>query len=406
MTSIGGDSGWASRLATTDGGIAVINLQSARQRSWNRFWRAPEQPGIAELIVEQEQLTAQFVGDQSAFDRLEMLANELARAEPESARTALLAAQVACSTHRFAEARAGVAQARDRGADFDAIDRLLLTIDQATGKNLPSVLAARRARAARPGRWEERIPLGALLADLGQFEEAEETYLEALRAYPGVSPFAPAWVCFQLGVLWGESVPAPCVDRAAQWYRNAIEILPCYVKARVHLAEICLDRGQVAEARALLTPVLESGDPEVAWRLADVAAAAGDDAEASRFLMAARAGFEALLSKHPLAFADHGAEFYAGSGGDPLRAYELAQLNLANRPTLRAFELAHTTALAAGDQFAADALLVHARERWQGMAAFESSELALSPTRVERNGPQGGHSLNTTQEQEKADART
>ena len=73
----------------TDGDIAVINLQSARQRSWNRFWRAPEQPGTAELIVEQEQLTAQFVGDLSAFERLEMLSYELARAEPESGQNGL-----------------------------------------------------------------------------------------------------------------------------------------------------------------------------------------------------------------------------------------------------------------------------------------------------------------------------
>ena len=220
------DSGSALRLAMTDGGIAVINLQSARQRSWNRFWRAPERTGIAELILEQEQLTAQFVGDLSAFDRLEMLANELARAEPESGRAPLVAAQVACSTHRFAEARTSVAQAMARGAESDAIDRLMLSIDQATGKNLPSVLAARRIRAARPGQWEERIPLGALLADLGEYEEAEETYLEALREYPDVSPFDPAWVCFQLGVLWGECVPVPEPRRAAQWYRKAVELSP------------------------------------------------------------------------------------------------------------------------------------------------------------------------------------
>lgn len=365
MTSVDGDLGSALRLAMTDGGIAIVNLQSARQRSWNRFWRAPEQPGTAELIVEQEQLTTQFVGDLSAFDRLEMLANELARAEPESGRSLLVAAQVACSTHRFAEARASAAQARARGAESDAIDRLMLSINQATGENLRSVLAARRERAAQPGRWEERIPLGALLADLGRFDEAEKTYLDALRDYPDVSPFAPAWVCFQLGALWGETVPEPQPDRAADWYRRAVDILPCYVKARVHLAEIYLERGQTVEACELLTPVLDCGDPEVAWRLADVAQAAGDGAESSRFLTAARSGFEALLSKHPLAFADHGAEFYAGSGGDALRAYELAQLNLANRPTRRAFEQAHLTALAAGDQCAADALLVRARECWQ-----------------------------------------
>ena len=327
------------RLAATSGDIAAINLESARQRSWSRFWRAPEQPQIAEAIVEQEHLTAQFIGDLAAFDRLEMLVNELGRVEPESARTALIAAQVACGTHRFSEARDSLRQAVARGATSDAASRLLLTLDQATGNDLPAVLAARRERAARPGCWDELVPLGALLADLGEFDDADRTYRRALREYPDVSPFALAWACFQLGVLWGECVPVPQADRAAQWYRTAIGYLPCYVKARVHLAEIYLDRERVTEAMVLLAPALESGDPEVPWRLADIAQAAGDVGEAALHLAAAHAGFEALLAKHPLAFADHGAEFYLGSGDDPARALALAQLNLANRPTARAFEL-------------------------------------------------------------------
>jgi tetratricopeptide (TPR) repeat protein len=327
------------RFATTAGDIAAINLESARQRSWSRFWCAPQQPQIAELIVEQEQLTAQFIGDLSAFDRLEMLARELDQGERESARAALIAAQVACSMHRFAEARERLAQAAARGSPADASERLLLTLDQATATNLSAVLAVRRERAARRGHWEERIPLGALLADLGEFDEADRTFIEALRTYPDVSPFAPAWTAFQLGMLWGEIVPAPQPERAAKWYRAAIDYLPCYIKARVHLAEIYLDVGRTRDATALLAPALDSGDPEVSWRLADIAEAAGDADEAALHLAASRSGFEALLAKHPLAFADHGAEFYLGSGGDPARALELAQLNLANRPTARAFAL-------------------------------------------------------------------
>jgi tetratricopeptide (TPR) repeat protein len=364
-------------IALTAGDIAAINLESARQRSWNRFWYAPQQPQIAELIVEQEQLTAQFIGDLAAFDRLEILAAELTRVEPESARTALIATQVACSVHRFAEARASLAQAVARGAPTDATERLLLTLDQATGTNLLAVLAARRERAARPGHWAERIPLGALLADLGEFDEADRTYIEALRTYPDVSPFAPAWVSFQLGVLWGECVPAPEVERAARWYHTALDYLPCYVKARVHLAEIYLDKGCMHDAMALLAPALDSGDPEVSWRLADIAEAAGDTDEAALHLTAARSGFEALLARHPLAFADHGAEFYLGSGDDPPRAFELAKLNLANRPTLRAFEQAYSTALAAGEADAAARLRVDACERWGSTAPFQVSPLAM-----------------------------
>ena len=71
-------------------------------------------------------------------------------------------------------------------------------------------------------------------------------------------------------------------------------------------------------------PALESGDPEVSWRLADVAEAAGDADEAALHLAVARRDSRRSLAKHPLAFADHGAEFYLGSGGDPARAFELA----------------------------------------------------------------------------------
>lgn len=364
------------RAPATAGDIAVINLESARRQSWSRFWLAPERPGIAELIVEQEQLTAQFVGDLAAFDRLDMLVDAFARAEPEPGRSALIAAEVAGSTHRFAEARLALAQAVACGAPSDATDRVSLSIDQATGANLPAVLAARRQRAALPGRWGELVPLAALLADLGEFDEAERTYLRALREYPDVSPFALAWVCFQLGVLWGECVPAPQAKLAARWYSTAIDYLPCYVKARVHLAEIYLDQGRTADARAVLALALASGDPEVPWRLADVAEAEGDAVEAATQLQAARAGFEALLARHPLAFADHGAEFYSGSGGDPTRAFELARLNLANRPTLRAFEQAHSTALATGEVRVAAALLAGAHERWGSTEAFRFSPLA------------------------------
>ena len=361
----------------TNGEIAVINLKSARLQSWSQFWRAPERPRIAETIVEHEQLTAQYVGDLAAFDRLETLVNQLSRTDPEAAQASLVAAQVACATHRFAEARISLAQAVARGTPADITDRIALSLNQATGEALDEVLAARRKRAAQPGHWDELVPLGALLADLGEFAEADRTYQIALREYPDVSPFPVAWACFQLGVLWGELVPEPELKCAAQWYRKAIDYLPCYVKARVHLAEIYSSCGRNGDAEALLLPVIDIGDPEVAWRLADVLNETGRFAEAEAQLQAARAGFEALLDKHLLAFADHGAEFYAGSGGNPARALELARLNLANRPTLRAFEQAHATALAAGEALVAEELLANASTRWGSTVAFQYSPLSM-----------------------------
>jgi hypothetical protein len=54
-------------LPTTDGEIAVINLESARRRAWSRYFADPLQAGVAETVVEHEQLTLQFIGEVSAL---------------------------------------------------------------------------------------------------------------------------------------------------------------------------------------------------------------------------------------------------------------------------------------------------------------------------------------------------
>ena len=110
-------------------------------------------------------------------------------------------------------------------------------------------------------------------------------------------------------------------QRAEHWYRKAIDCLPGYVKARVHLAEIYSADGRTSDAEAILAPAIASGDPEVHWRLADVMAAQGRHAEAeAAYGDRPSPGSRRLLERHPLAFADHGAEFYAGSGNDAPRA--------------------------------------------------------------------------------------
>ncbi|MBV9998884.1 MAG: hypothetical protein JO015_07190, partial [Verrucomicrobia bacterium] len=117
----------------TDGDIAVNNLESARQQAWSRFWQAPLRPGIAEYLVEQEQLTLQFVGDPSALDRLGALVSHLDRVDAESSRTALIHAQVASMAHRFADARRYLAEAAEGRGWSEAANRLSLSIDQACG---------------------------------------------------------------------------------------------------------------------------------------------------------------------------------------------------------------------------------------------------------------------------------
>jgi tetratricopeptide (TPR) repeat protein len=327
----------------TDGEIAAINLESARRRAWARFAQDPRRPGGAETVVYDENLAAQFLGDLDALDRLQALTSQFARAD-DSFRSAFVQAEVASTVHRFAEAREHLARAVSLGAPREEVDRHSLSIDQACGVGLDAVLAARRRIATASGRLEDLVPLGALFADLERFAEADTVYRQALSSYDDVSPFPLAWACFQLGMLWGEFVPVPDQDLAARWYRRALAYLPGYVKARVHLAEIHASRDQTGDAEALLLPALSSRDPEVRWRLADVLEMQGRFEEAETQLDAARFGFEELLGRHLLAFADHAAEFYAGSGNDLPRALELARTNVANRATRRAVKQAHAIA--------------------------------------------------------------
>jgi hypothetical protein len=330
--------------SATDGEIAAMNLESARRGAWARFAREARLSGVAEAVVDHECLAAQFLGDLVALDRLEALASQFGLVD-DSYRAALVHAAVASTVHRFDDARDHLARAARMGAPREAIERQSLAIDQACGVELDAVLATRRRIATASGRLEDLVPLGAVLVDIECFREADAVYRQAFYSYQDVSPFPLAWVCFQLGMLWGELVTVPDPDLAAVWYGRAIAYLPAYVKARVHLAEIYASQDQTGDAEALLLPALSSRDPEVRWRLADVLMAQERFAEAETLLAAARLDFEGLLDKHPLAFADHAAEFYAGSGQNYRRALELARANVANRPTARALKQARTIAV-------------------------------------------------------------
>ena len=364
----------------TAGELAVINLLSSLQRAWDVLGRWPDRLSAAERVVGEEQLRAQFLGDVTALDRLTCLASELFRNNPEFTSTLLIAAQVSALVHRFADAKMHLAEAHNHGAPVDATSRVLLSVKQALGEDLQEVLKARRQIAETSSELQELVPLGALLADLGEFEEADRTYLRAIQHYRDVSPFALAWVCFQLGVLWGETVPRPQSRRAANWYEHAIGYLPSYISARVHLSEIYLDDGDLEGAEALLAPVVDSGDPEVNWRLSEVLEAQSKPVEADVQRNAARSGFESLLTRHELAFADHAAEFYLSSGADPQRACDLARVNLANRPTRRAFELAQVAALRAGNQRLASELLAQAGTQPGSTYGFAHSPFSIQTT--------------------------
>ena len=96
---------------------------------------------------------------------------------------------------------------------------------------------------------------------------------------------------------------------------------------------MCADAHDVAEPAGRLSQRLTSSDPARAEALREQGAARYDE----------------LLSRHREAFLDHGAEFFAGAGGDPVRGLALALENVALRPVPRAYLVAIDAALAATD---------------------------------------------------------
>lgn len=333
----------------TDGEIFNRNLESSLEQAWFIFHAHPERTGTLDAILDGESIRSQFFGDYSSLDRLVSLSAYLLEKKSNLASSHLFSAQVNSSRHLFATAQVHVSQAKSLGADHAICSRIQLGIDQALGINLELVLDQRLRVASKESTFENLIPLGALLADLGRFAEAHDTYTKALTSYRELSPIGLAWAFFQLGFLWGELVSEPDLEKASYYYSKAVDYLPGYTHATVHLAEIQMENGKLDRARELLSSVVGSGDPEVRWRMSELFAKEGNTQASVNELEVAKFMYEDLLTRHELAFADHAAEFYLGSGHDPQKALKLANANLVNRKTPRAYTLAIDAAEASGE---------------------------------------------------------
>jgi TPR repeat protein len=364
--------------AATDGTLALINHESILDRCWQTIDLHPDRLGIAAQLIDEEYRRSHFLGDAGALARLLVLSDTLLQQSARSGEAYLLAAQIASLVHKFAEARLYLVQANDLAADAQSVLRQQLSIDHATGHNWKGVLETRLRLSEQSPNLQNLVALGALYAEIGLYQDAENSYLNAIAQDRERSPFSLAWACFQLGVLFGETL-TPADPKAAQyWYEKAMAYLPAYTHARVHLAELHLDARHFDSALKLLQPIKDSADPEVSWRLAQLYEEVGQTGEARHHIARTQHIFEHLLTHHLLAFADHAVDFYLEEGDDSTKALQLALLNLDNRATLRAFELSVEAAQATGQDLMAQALAGRAAVQWGHLPAFEYSTLKAS----------------------------
>jgi tetratricopeptide (TPR) repeat protein len=309
---------------TTHGSIALDNLGDQLQRQG-------EDPAALDLWL----LRLQFLADYRVLDR----AAALAEARPETSGDHLQRARARMAVHRFADAQADLAAGRATPAQ-----RATLLV--ATGRAAEALPALQAEAERRPG-FTSHCALARGLAAVGRLEEADSLYARALGELQTTLPFPAAAIAFARGLMWSEQGGDKA--RAAGLYAQALRLLPDYAAAGIHLAEIELAGGDEAAAEArLLHVVIHTDAPEAMALLGELHVRQGNAMRGQDEIAGARRRLEALLARHPQAFADHAAEFYLGPGRDPQRAWAWASTNLNERGTRRAYELAIRAAEATG----------------------------------------------------------
>lgn len=327
-------------ISFTDGDIAVDNHLNSLAPLYQIFEDQPSNLSISGSIINSELINSQFLGDYSSLDRLSDLSEKLLNTNLKSPKAYIQVAQIYASMHQFNTCMDYLRKAELLNGDRNEIDYVQMSVLQATAKDRSGVLELRKEKVINSGAPADLISYAALLADDDQIEKANSIYIQALHyKYKNPSPFVPAWICFQIGLLWGEIAQHNDKDLASYWYKKAIAYIPKYTKARVHLAEIYTSTGRNELALQTLQPALTSTDPEVSWKISEIYAMENQPKYSAQYLQLANTLFTGLLEKYPLAFADHAAEFYISSGDNPDKAYQLALLNYQNRPTERAAKL-------------------------------------------------------------------
>ncbi|MEZ4272274.1 MAG: hypothetical protein R3C68_12855 [Myxococcota bacterium] len=328
---------------TTDGGIALSNLDAQIDGLQGAFLRNPS-PMLATRWVDSLIARASFTGSFEDLGQALAVADQcVALNPPTEAKCILLRATAHSSVHRFHDSLEDVNHAETIAPNIGA--NLRATIAMATGDDLGPALTLRRSRVDAHRSLETLADLAATIARTGDYQQADILYREAIALYADVSPLPLAALAFQRGVMWGEQAARP--DLALQHYREAVRLLPNYVVANVHLAELEVMNGETTLAIERLERVIRfSSDPEPAGKLAALLQTVMPS-RSTALLERARARYEILLNDMPAAFFDHASEFFVGPGNDPQRALQLALSNLEIRRDSRAYLVALNAAQAA-----------------------------------------------------------
>jgi tetratricopeptide (TPR) repeat protein len=339
----------------TDGSIALRNLSAQIDvlEQEVRLGRATvsTRAGFVELIA----LRGLIVGRIADYFRAEEIAEQLVREAPVDPRAFVTRARTRATFHKFNDALADVDRAVRLSLDVETANGERAAIFQAVGR-YDEALVLREEAAARRASFENVAALVSLHAERGEVEAAERRYAQTLSLYRGVSPFPPALLDFQLGLMW---MNKGLLEDARSSFDAALRRVPAYAPARGHLAEVEAQLGEIDCAVSRLYSLVESSDdPDYAAQLARILAEAGRDGESRHWRRLAAARFDELVANRPEAFADHAAEFWLAAGADPDKALRFAKMNaqVRNTPRARALQTQAVAASRPGGRVAAPVL--------------------------------------------------
>jgi tetratricopeptide (TPR) repeat protein len=328
---------------TTDGAIAIGNLDAVVAGQEKRVAAAPGDATLRAGLVELLLTRGQYIGSIADYERASEMAEALVREAPKSAEAWKARAGTNATWHRFDAALADLDAAERAGASSKSLKGARSSIFAAVGK-LDEAFAIAPSDGDLAGESLALASRGLLEGSLGRVADSDADLAAARTRYRDVSPLPLAWMDAMQAAQCekrGDRV------RAHAFYTRAVRILPLYATAAAHLASY-----ETAErAVAILSPVAErSDDPEVLAELGDALRRVGRADESQAAIGRARARYDALMTKHPEAFADHAARFWLGVGGEPVRALPLAASNAELRSTDEALSLWLEAAQAARDE--------------------------------------------------------
>ncbi len=331
-------------LRTTSPAVALENFRAQLANAERRAKTAPADLGALSALVSAHLEQASRLGVLSSFETADAASKRALAAHPKNPAAHMLRASVYAALHHFDEADRALALAEKLGAPQGELEQARATLAMARG-HYDEAFASFDARAKSHGDTVSSTLLAICLGHMQRTAESDAKFEAATEAFHDTSPFVLAWVEFERGAMWER---AGDEARARQYYRQAVTRLPAFAHAVGHLAALL----PPAEAKTLLEGVARtSDDPEYLATLATVEDALAAGSGRAHREEAAR-GYEVLMKKYPLAFADHAGWYYLNVAKDAEHAVTVAAQNLRNRRSSQAFELmiAAETAAALGPE--------------------------------------------------------